>query len=151
MKFMTKKHGDSGNSCNCPCANEEHARGIEVFSLETGMKIKHCEFTPNPMPDSIIKKVEHFQRWGAPASVFDFSNRSGILFEWDNKVDKSPQSLVEDNVVPYPSLEAVIPGVPLTRDQPVLIVKDDIPVQGHTKDQMAQNAGFELLKIAEVD
>jgi hypothetical protein len=51
------------------------------FSLETGMKIKQREFTLYPMPDSIIKKVEHFGRLGAPAGVFDFANRSGIPFK----------------------------------------------------------------------
>jgi hypothetical protein len=75
---------------------------------------------------NIIKKVEHFGCLGAPAGVFDFANRSGILFKWNDEVDKPPQGLVNDNVIPFPSLEAKIPGVPLTRDQPILTVEDSI-------------------------
>jgi hypothetical protein len=115
------------------------------------MKIKQHKFTPYPMPDSFIKKVEHFGRSGAPAGIFDFADRSGILFKWNDKVDESPQKLVKNDVIPYPSLAAGIPGVPLTRDQSGPTAKDNIPVQGHTKNKAAQNAGLGLLNIAGVD
>jgi hypothetical protein len=63
------------------------------------------------MPDSIIRKVKHFDRRGRLASTFDFSDRSGILFEWNDDVDKSLKNLVKDDLVPYSKLTAKIPGV----------------------------------------
>jgi hypothetical protein len=63
------------------------------------------------MPDSIIRKVKHFGRRGGPAGAFNFADRSGILFEWNDNVGKSSEDLIKDDLVPYPEVAAKIPGV----------------------------------------
>ena len=51
----------------------------KFFNLETGKKIKRRQFTPYPMPDTVIKKVEAFGK--SSLGAFDFADRNGILFE----------------------------------------------------------------------
>jgi hypothetical protein len=58
------------------------------FSLATSQKIKWRAFTPYPMPDLVIKKVEAFGKSNALPGGFDFVDRNGILFEWSKEVDK---------------------------------------------------------------
>jgi hypothetical protein len=83
----------------------------KFFSLETGKMIKRCKLTAYPMQDSVIKKVEAFGK--SSSGVFDFANRNGILFEWNEVVDECPEGIVEEDVVLYPSLVAKFPGVTL--------------------------------------
>jgi hypothetical protein len=63
------------------------------------------------MPDSVIKKVEAFGK--SSSGVFNFADRNGILFEWNEVVDECPEGIVEEDVVLYPSLVAEFPGVTL--------------------------------------
>ncbi len=75
------------------------------------------------MPDSAIKKVECLRRH-TQQNTFDFADKNGILFEWNDKVDEQQEGLVEENLVPYPSLAAGFPGVTLDRD--TLAIEDKI-------------------------
>jgi hypothetical protein len=43
------------------------------------------------MPDFVIKKVKHFGCRGGPAGTFNFADRSEILFEWNDNVEKSSE------------------------------------------------------------
>lgn len=88
----------------------------KFFSLTTGAKIKRRQFTRYPMPDSVIAKVEQFARAGMAPGALDFADRSGILFEWNEEIDESPETLVEEDYVLYPSITAEFPGVDLTRN-----------------------------------
>jgi hypothetical protein len=81
----------------------------KFFNLETEKKIKCRQFTPYPMPDTVIKKVEAFGK--SSSGAFDFADRNGILFEWNEVVDECPESIVEEDVVLFPSLVAEFPGV----------------------------------------
>jgi hypothetical protein len=101
------------------------------------------------MPDSVIKKVEAFGK--SLSGVFDFANRNGILFEWNEEVDKCPEGIVEEDVVLYPSLVAEFPGVTLGRDRPIPTIKEDIIPQGRTKADAACNANMEQFAVAGVD
>jgi hypothetical protein len=103
------------------------------------------------MPDLIIRKVEHFGRRGRPAGAFDFADRSGILFEWNEDVDKSLKDLVKDDLVPYPEVAAKIPGMILDQHQPILSVEDEVVLQGQAKDKAARNANLEPFDMAGVD
>jgi hypothetical protein len=47
-------------------------RTYKFFSLATGKKVKHRAFTPYPMPDSVIKKVEAYAKSTALPGIFDF-------------------------------------------------------------------------------
>jgi hypothetical protein len=83
----------------------------KFFSLATGKKVKRRAFTPYPMPDSVIEKVEAYAKSAALPGIFDFSNRNGILFEWNEEVDESPEGIVDvEDITLYPSLAVEHPG-----------------------------------------
>jgi hypothetical protein len=67
----------------------------KFLSLATGKKIKRRAFTPYPMPDSVIKKVEAYGKSTALPGVFDFAERNDILFEWNKEVDEFPEGIVD--------------------------------------------------------
>jgi hypothetical protein len=98
----------------------------KFFSLATGKKIKQRKLTAYPMPDLVIKKVEQFGKANATPNVFDFLDRNGVLFEWNNKVDEYLEGLVEEEVVLYPPLAADILGMVLNQDQPIPSIEDEI-------------------------
>ncbi len=81
------------------------------FSLETGKKIKRRKITAYPMPDLVIKKVEAFDK--SSSGVFNFADRNGILFEWNEVVDECPEGIIKEDVVLYPSLLTEFLGVTL--------------------------------------
>ena len=86
----------------------------KFFSLATGKKVKRRAITPYPMPDSVIKKVKAYAKSTALPGIFDFADRNGILFEWNEEVDESPEGIVKvKDVILYPSLAAEHPGVAL--------------------------------------
>ena len=60
----------------------------KFLSLATGKKIKRRAFTPYPMPDSVIKKVKAYGKLTALPGIFDFADRNGILFKWNEEVDR---------------------------------------------------------------
>ncbi len=92
----------------------------KFFSLAMGKKVKRRAFTPYPMPDSVIKKVEAYAKATALPGIFDFANRNGILFEWNEEVDESPEGIVDvEDITLHPSFAAKHPGVALGRDQPL--------------------------------
>jgi hypothetical protein len=113
----------------------------KFFSLETGKKIKRRKLTAYSMPDSVIKQVEAFGK--SSSGVFDFSDRNGILFKWNEVVDECPEGIVKEDVVLYPSLVAEFPGVTLGRDHPIPTIKEDIMPQGCNEAAAACKANME--------
>jgi hypothetical protein len=123
----------------------------KFLSLATGKKVKQCAFTPYPMPDLVIKKVEAYGKSTALLGIFDFANRNGILFEWNEKVDEFPEGIVEvEDVVLYPSLAAEHPGVVLGQDQPLPLIEEELVPQVHAKDTAACNANLQPFDVAGV-
>jgi hypothetical protein len=60
------------------------------------------------MPDLVIKKVKAYGNLTALLGIFDFADRNGILFEWNEEVDEFPKGIVKvEDVVLYPSLVCV--------------------------------------------
>jgi hypothetical protein len=53
----------------------------KFFSLKTGKKIRQHKFTPYPMPDLVIRRVEKYGNDDALPGIFDFADRIGVLFE----------------------------------------------------------------------
>ena len=107
------------------------ARDLQFLSLATGKKVKRCAFTPCPMPDSVIRKVEAYGKSTALPGIFDFTDRNSILFELNEEVDKFPEGIVDvEDVVLYPSLAAEHPGVVLGRDQPLPSIKEELVPKG---------------------
>ncbi len=123
----------------------------KFFNLATGKKVKRRAFTPYPMPDSVIKKVEAYAKSTALPGIFDFADRNGILFKWNKEVDESPEGIIDvKDVALYPSLAAEHPGVALGRDQPLPSIEVELVPQGHAEDAAARNANIQLLNIAGV-
>ena len=88
-------------------------------------------FMPYSMPDSVIKKVEAYGMSTALPGIFDFADRNGILFEWNEEVDEFPEGIVDiEDAVLYPSLAAEHPGVVLGRDQPLPSIEEELVPQG---------------------
>jgi hypothetical protein len=108
--------------------------------------------TAYPMPNLIIKKVEQFSKASnATPNVFDFVDRNGVLFEWNNKFYECPEGMIKEDMVLYPSLVAEVLGIILNQDQPILLIGDKIEPQGRTEDAAARNANIEPFNIAGVD
>jgi hypothetical protein len=51
------------------------------------------------MPDLIVKKVIGMGQLAVPGAL-DFADRNGILFEWNNNVDKNLEGIVEEDTIP---------------------------------------------------
>ncbi len=99
----------------------------KFFSLAMGKKVKQYAFTPYPMPDLFIRKVKVYGKLTALPGSCDFADRNGILFEWNDEVDKFPEGIVEiKDVVLYPSLAAEHPGVVLGQDQPLPSIEEEL-------------------------
>ncbi len=122
------------------------------FSLETGKKIKRRKFTPYPMPDLVIRCVEEYGNNNALSGIFDFADRSGVLFEWNKEVNECPEGIFkEEDIILYPSLTAELPGVVLGRDMPPSSIEVDLIPQGCVEDKAAQNASHEPFSIVGVN
>jgi hypothetical protein len=87
-----------------------------------------------------------------PSRVFlIFADRNGILFEWNEEVDESPEGIVDlKDITLYPSLAAEHPGVALGQDQPLPSIKVELVPQGRAEDAAAHNANIQPLDIAGV-
>ena len=90
-----------------------------------------------PMPDTVIAQVECLGHTNAAPNMFDFLDKNGVLFEWNKDVNKTPEGIIEEDVVLYPSLAAETPGVVLEQDQPIPAMEDKIKPQGRTEDAAA--------------
>jgi hypothetical protein len=104
-----------------------------------------------PMPESIIKKVERFGKSNAQPNTLNFADRNGILFEWNNHVDKYPEGLVKEEEVLYLSLASEIPGVVLEEDLPIPTIEEEIEPQGCAEDAAACNTNLEPSNVTGVD
>jgi hypothetical protein len=123
----------------------------KFLSLATGEKIKRRAFTPYLMPDSVIKKVEAYGKSTALPGIFDFADRNGILFEWNEEVDEFPKGIVDvEDVVHYPSLAAEHPGVVLGWEQPRPSIEEELVPQGRAEDAAACNASLHPFDVAGV-
>ena len=120
----------------------------KFVSLVTRKKVKRQAFTPYPMPDSVIKKVEAYGKSTTLPGIFDFTDRNGILFEWNEEVDEFPEGIIDiEDVVLYPSLAAEHPGVVLGRDQPLPSIEEELVPQGQAEDAAARNANLQPFDV----
>jgi hypothetical protein len=123
----------------------------KFLSLATGKKVKRRAFTPYPMPDSVIKKVEAYGTSTALPGIFDFADRNGILFEWNEVVDESPEGIDDiEDVILYPSLAAEHPGVVRGKDQTLPSIEMELVPQGQAEDAAARNANIQPFDVAGV-
>jgi len=102
------------------------------------------------MPDSAIARVEALGV-RAGRGTFDFADRNGILFEWNEEVDDRQADLIEEEAVRYPSLVQELPGIALDRDLPMPSIEDELEPQGRAEDAAALNANIAPYVAAGVD
>ncbi len=98
------------------------------------------------MPDLVIKKVKAYGKSTTLPGMFDFADRNGILFEWNEEVDEFPEGIIViEDVVLYPSLAAV-----LGQDQPLSSIEEELFPQGQAEDAAARNANLQPFDITGV-
>jgi hypothetical protein len=91
------------------------------------------------MPDLVIRHVENYGNNNALPRIFDFADKSGVLFEGNEEVDECPEGILEEeDVILYPLLVAELQGVVLGRDMPRPSIKADLTPQGRVEDEAAQ-------------
>ena len=84
--------------------------------------LKRRSFTPMPMPDRVIKRVNKIGEQEGHGRTFRFLNRQKQACEWADEVpedDDDFQGLLEDKVedAPYPDISAELPGVELDKEE----------------------------------
>jgi hypothetical protein len=124
----------------------------KFFNLENGEKIKRRKFTLYPMPDLVIRHMKNYGNNNVFPGIFDFANRSGVLFECNEEVDKCPEGILEEeDVILYPLLAAELLGVILGQDMPRPSIEADLTAQGRAEDEAIRNANHEPFDIVGVD
>ena len=97
------------------------------LSLITGMVIKRRHFDELPIPDAVIKRVEHLAGKLGVSHDLVFADRNFVPFNWPDKsfteLDNTPMAI-------YPDIPADMPGVQLEQDHThntPTIFSSDIP------------------------
>jgi hypothetical protein len=71
---------------------------VKFYCITTGLILKRCSFTPMPMPDHVIQRVNAIGKREKQGQTFRFLNRRGEPFEWTDEVpedDPEFQGLLE--------------------------------------------------------
>jgi len=95
---------------------------VKFYCINTGQVLKRCSFTPMPMPDRVIKRVNKIVEQEGQGRTFRFLNQQKQSYEWTDEVpddDDDFQGLLEDEVeaAPYPDISAELPGVELDKEE----------------------------------
>jgi hypothetical protein len=96
---------------------------VKFYRLNTGCMLKHCSFTPLPMPDRVIKQVNAIGLKEKQGRSFWFLNRRQEPYQWTNEVPKDDlefQGLLkadEEEAAAYPDISTKLPGVELTSEE----------------------------------
>jgi hypothetical protein len=81
--------------------------------------LKWLSFTPMPIPDCIIKRVNRIGLREKQGQTFWFLNRSKEPYKWTNTItEDNPefQGLLEEEA-PFPSVSTELPGVILEEEE----------------------------------
>ena len=82
-------------------------------------------------PESVTTDYKVYGKSIALPGIFDFANRNGTLFEWNEEVDEFPEGIVEvEDIILYPSLAVEHPGVVLGQDQSLPSIEEELVPQG---------------------
>jgi hypothetical protein len=123
---------------------------VKFFCLTTGCILKQRSFTPYPMLDRVIKRVNAIGLREKQGHTFRFLNRRQEPYEWTNTIpedDPKFQGLLEDKEeAAYPDISTELPGVELESKEVDYAVVMDEPVPNFK--QLAatalDNAGIDL-------
>ena len=122
---------------------------VKFYCINTGRVLKRRSFTPMPMPDRVIKRVNAIGQGEGQGRAFRFVNRRGEPYEWTDEVPKDDpefQGLLDegDESAVYPDISAELPGVELEEDErDYRTVMDDEPDFRDQADAALQNAGID--------
>ena len=84
--------------------------------------------------------------------IFDFADRNGVLFEWNDDVDECPEGILEeDDVILYPSIAVELPGVDLKHNSPRPSIEPDLIPHGQAEDAAMRNANQEPFNVVGVE
>jgi hypothetical protein len=140
-----------------PCMHEAIALGptgnlqgsMKFYSLDTGRVLKRHLFTPIPMPDCIIAKVNNIGAKEKQGRTFRFLNQQAQPYEWTDEVPEDNLEfqglLEEEEAAPYPDLSAEPPGVELEHEEAkfTTITKEDKPDFWALATAALDNAGID--------
>jgi hypothetical protein len=116
---------------------------IKFYCLTTGRVLKRRSFTPMPMPDRVIRRVNTIGEHEGQGRTFRFLNRRKEPYEWADSVpedDPEFQGLLEnEDEAPYPDISAELPGVALAIEE-----HDFTPVTDEPEDKFRDLAGAAL-------
>ena len=95
---------------------------VKFYCLNTGRVLKRRSFTPMPMPDSVIERVNKIGERERQGRAFRFTNRRGEPYDWTDEVpedDPDFQGLLDDSegTAVYPDVSAEMPGVELESEE----------------------------------
>ncbi len=97
-------------------------RSVKFYCINTGRVLKRCSFTPMPMPDRAIKRVNTIGEQEGQGQTFRFLNQRKEAYKWTDEVPKDVddfQGLLEDEeeAALYPDISAELPGVELEEEE----------------------------------
>jgi hypothetical protein len=126
---------------------------VKFYCLTTGRILKRREFTPYPMPDRVIKRVNQIGAKEKQGRMFRFVDRQVDPYEWTDEVpedDSELQGLLkeEEDMAPYPDISAEPPGVELELEESdfQLITDDPEPNFCELAAAALDNAGINTTK-----
>jgi hypothetical protein len=94
---------------------------VKFYCLTTGRVLKRRSFTPMPMPDRVIKRVNAIGVREGQKRTFHFLNQRKEPFEWTDSLPKDDpefQGLVEnEDEAPFLDVSAELPGVVLESEE----------------------------------
>jgi hypothetical protein len=94
---------------------------IKFYCFMTGRVLKHRSFTPMPMPDRVIKRVDAIGEHEGQGRTFRFLNQQKEPYKWTDEIpedDTDFQGLLEnEEEAIYPNVSAELPGVELKAEE----------------------------------
>ena len=95
---------------------------VKFYRINTGGVLKRRSFTPTPMPDQVIKRVNAIGEQEGQGRKFRFKSRRHEPYKWTDEVPKDNpvfQSLLsnDEEMALYPDISAELPGVELEEDE----------------------------------
>ena len=95
---------------------------VKFYCINTGRVLKRRSFTPMPMPESVIQRVNRIGERERQGRTFWFLNRCGEPYEWTDEIpedDPDFQGLLDENdgTAVYPDVSAELPGVLLESEE----------------------------------
>jgi hypothetical protein len=94
---------------------------VKFYCLMTGRVLRCCSFTPMPMPDWVIKRVDAIGEREGQGWTFRFLNRQKEPYKWTDEVpedDTDFQGLLEnEEEAVYPDVSDELPGVELEAEE----------------------------------